>query len=362
MENTKYEQIGTDTKLHLTSNNNMLSLLNRVNNDYFKREKGILITNDRQEDTKILRDDKKKITISEFQQPKITSYKKDNDTNLKYKNNLVLYSNSNNKNTNYNTISSQCHIRKDLFFENENNNFNSNSLDLEVINSWNLPKGLKLHINEDHLDNSLRNKHDGKIYFGFQKDINSSNKKPYIDYLILPKDEDYDDKFIGIHFQLSYDKNNFKYYIKDLGYGYGTFIKLRGAIKIKNNLLVNIGESFIVFTCNENNEKNFNLILKIFTGDGKSEVFEFNPGKKTIIIGRDISSDVYIEDKMLSRKHCYIYYEMNEEEKGNWFIKDGDLDGKKSTNETWIYSSEDTLIYDQMIFKTNHNLFKCNFS
>ena len=46
--------------------------------------------------------------------------------------------------------------------------------------------------------------------------------------------------------------------------------------------------------------------------------------------------------------------------KNNWFIKDGDIIGKNSTNDTWMYTSKETLIYDQMIFKTNHNLFKYN--
>ncbi len=290
---------------------------------------------------------------------------------MEQKNNIILNTNSNNTKitgkTIANTNSTASHIKKDLFSVNNENNINNNfkytSLDLEVINSWNLPKGLKLHINKDHLDNSLRNGKDGKIYFGYQKDLNILNEKPYIDYLLLPKDNDYDSKFIGIHFQIRYDKNNYKYYIKDLGSGYGTFIKLVESLKIKNNLLINIGDTFIVFSFKENDEKNENITLKIFTGNEQSEIYEFNSKKKIIIIGRETSCDVHIEDKLLSRKHCYIYYNNNENKNEDyycWYIKDGDLNGKKSTNDTWLYSLEDTLIYDKMIFKTNHNLFKCN--
>ena len=129
--------------------------------------------------------------------------------------------------------------------------------------------------------------------------------------------------------------------------------------------MINIGDTFIVFSFKENGDNKDSLILKIFTGNEQSEIYEFNNDKKTITIGRDVKSDVYIEDKLLSRKHCYIYRgknegaKNNEEEKESWYIKDGDLNGKKSTNDTWLYSLEDTLIYDQMIFKTNHNLFKC---
>jgi len=344
----------------------MISIINLINNNHFDNKYKI---KDEEDNKKIIRAERKKSTIAEFQQIKIPTNKKDN-ANLNQKNNInsTLYTNSNNtKNTGVNTYSSSSHIKKALFSTNENNlqNVNYTNLDLEVINSWNLPKGLKMHINKDHLQNSLRNINDGRIYFGFQKDINELDNKPYIDYLLLPKDNDYDDKFIGIHFQIKYDENNFKYYIKDLGSGYGTFVKLTEPIKIKNNLLINIGETFIVFTINEDKEKSDDIILKIFTGNGQSEIFEFNPKKKNIIIGRDINCDVYMEDKMLSRKHCYIYYEKsdnNNEGRSNWFIKDGDLDGKKSTNDTWIYALEDTLIYDQMIFKANHSLFKCNCS
>ena len=268
----------------------------------------------------------------------------------------------NNKMMNNSNSSEKIQIRKDLFNINDKDSKYTN-LDLEVINSWNLPKGLKLHINKDKLENSLRNAEDGKIFFGYDKDL--ANNKNYLsdsvklDYLLMPKDNEYNEKFIGIHFVIKYDENNYKYYIKDLGSGYGTFIKLVSPLRIINNLLINIGDTFIVFSLNEENE---NISLKLFTGDEQTETYEFTPDKKIIIIGRDKMSDIYIEDKLLSRKQCYIYYknDENDKQKNKWFIKDGDIKGKKSTNDTWMYSFKDTLIYDQMIFKTNHNLFKCN--
>jgi pSer/pThr/pTyr-binding forkhead associated (FHA) protein len=350
LEYTKYEQAKTNPNINISLNEHNIDIKNEEKNE------------------KIIRNERKKNTIAEFHQIKIPTNRKDCPF-LAPKNNINLYANSNITKNTAHTNSSNSQFKKSLFSSNENNinnnNFNYTSLDLEVINSWNLPKGLKLHIDKDHLKNSLRNKNDGKIYFGFQKDINTLNEKPYIDYLLLPKDNDYDNKFIGIHFQIRYDENNFKYYIKDLGSGYGTFIKLVEPLKIKNNLLINIGDTFIVFSFSENDEKNENITLKIFTGNEQTEKYEFNSKKKNIIVGRDTACDVYIEDKMLSRKHCYIYYEKNEnnnEEGSNWFIKDGDLSGKKSNNDTWIYALEDTLIYEQMIFKTNHSLFKCNCS
>ena len=258
------------------------------------------------------------------------------------KNSLINKENSDNKN------SQNCIIKEKK---------EKPCLDLEVLNSWNLPIGLQLHIDEFGLKNSLRNEADGITYFGFQTE-ESLNTNLYIDYLVPPKDQEYDEQFVGKHFQIRYDNDTKTYYIKDLGNGFGTFIKLNDEEKIKDNLLINIGETYIVFSFNIDNEKE--LIIKLFTGEEQCNTYSFNSdNQKCIIIGRDSSlCDVIIEDKMLSRIHCCVNYKEKDNQKG-WYIKDGNLKGKKSTNDTWFYSAEETPIYDKMIFKTNHNLFKC---
>ena len=243
-------------------------------------------------------------------------------------------------------------ISKESKKESENN-----CLDLEILNSWNLPIGLQLHLDEFGLKNSIRNKGDGFTYFGFQTE-ESLNTEPFIDYLLGPKDQEYDEQFVGKHFQIRYDNDTKKYYIKDLGNGFGTFIKLINEQKIKDNLLINIGETYIVFSFNNDNENE--IIIKLFSGEEQQNTYTFNSdNQKCIIIGRDsYLCDIIIDDKMLSRVHCCINYKEKKKKKG-WYIKDGNLQGKKSTNDTWFYSAEETLIYNQMIFKTNHNLFKC---
>jgi hypothetical protein len=65
---------------------------------------------------------------------------------------------------------------------------------------------------------------------------------------------------------------------------------------------------------------------------------------------------------MLSRIHCTIEYRENV----GWIIrdgflnktKDGSMENKFSTNGTWIYAMDDTIINEGMIFKANHNLFE----
>ena len=250
------------------------------------------------------------------------------------------------------------------------------------MTSWNLPEGYNLTIrNKYGLENSLikrnlKEKEDRNIvYFGFQReeDLNTS---PNIDYLLYPKEDFYDSKFIGKHFQIRYDENDKLYYIKDLGFGFGTFIKLTKDIKLKDNFLINIGETYIVFSLKNNNTENdenqieeendnekgeSSINIKVFSGDEKCDNYNFDYlSNRTILIGRNPYCDIVIEDKILSRVHCSVFFidSENKEDRG-WYLKDGNLNGKKSTNDTWFYSAEETLIEDNMIFKTNHTIFKC---
>ena len=158
-----------------------------------------------------------------------------------------------------------------------------------------------------------------------------------------------------------------KYYIIDCGFGFGTFMKIINDIQIQDNYLINIGNSYIVctFDFDENNFCNEKILnLKVFTGDYKSSPLIFNSDEqKFIFIGRDNNCDVVIEDSLLSRFHCTIFYQNNV----GWILKDGKVNShfiqeKNSTNGTWLFLINETLIFDNMIFKANHSLFKCNYT
>ena len=186
----------------------------------------------------------------------------------------------------------------------------------------------------------------------------------------MPKEENVDNRFIGKHFQIKYNKKDDEYYLKDLGHGFGTFVKIINWIEIKNNFLLSIGENYIVITLGidsdvlldennncENSEKMINL--KIFSGNIRHGNLSFTPKQSPFIIGRSQECDIIIDDNMLSRFHCSIEYRDDK-----WYITDGYIDNnniKKSTNGTWIYALEDTKISDGMIFKANNNLFICSF-
>ena len=246
----------------------------------------------------------------------------------------------------------------------------SQNLKIEIISSTTEPKGSILIINPLGLENGKRKSNDGISYFGYEE----NTKNPTIDYLIKPREKQYDERFLGKHFQIRFNPNDLKYYLKDLGHGFGTFIKITNWIEIKNNFLLNIGENYIVFTIgledemimseNYSNKKQSDyenlLNVKIFSGDVKHGVVSFSPNKSPISIGRSPDCDILIDDNMLSRTHCVVEFKNNK-----WFIQDGFVNEKgevrKSTNGTWIYAYEEIMIFDKMTFKANHNLFICNY-
>ena len=193
-----------------------------------------------------------------------------------------------------------------------------------------------------------------------------------------PKEDKIDDRFMGRHFQIKFNPDDMEYYLKDLGHGFGTFIKLLDWTEITNNFLLTIGDNYIVFTLgieedlltnehtsNKEDEEYNNLInIKIFSGNIRHGQLSFNPKQSPIIIGRSPDCDVIIEDSMLSRFHCTVEFNEN---KNKWFIVDGVYDKEKkgiknSTNGSWKYAFEDNLITNGMTFKANHNLFICSFS
>ena len=257
-------------------------------------------------------------------------------------------------------------------------------LQVKIAVSSILPKGQILEIDPLGLVGSIRENHgDGYTFFGFLTEEELKNNKS-IDFLIKPKEENFENRFKGKHFQIRFNYSDLKYYICDLGNGFGTFAKLTGEIVIKDNYLINLGNSYIVLIYdddimnadNKNSSENTNnnsctginnlknekiLILKIFSGNEKFDPIKCSPIKKKLTIGRDEDCDVVMEDSLLSRYHCTVIYR----EDLGWCILDGLItetgEIKKSTNGTWLYLMEETEITNGMVFKGNQNVFKCNY-
>ncbi len=169
----------------------------------------------------------------------------------------------------------------------------------------------------------------------------------------------------GIFFKIFFDFFSHKYFLKDMGDGFGTYIKIDN-ISIKENNIFNIGDSFLAFSykiylnCDKNDKQMNNhklLFLKIYSGDKELEPIILGKDKQLYTIGRGKNADITIKDKMLSRINCFIYYD-----KGIWNIHDGNQSGESSTNGTWLYAFEDIEIHDNMMFKSNKFNFCCKFA
>ena len=107
----------------------------------------------------------------------------------------------------------------------------------------------------------------------------------------------------NIFFKINYNFDHNLYYLIDMKIGYGTFYKIEERTIIYENSIINIGESYLIFSFNKSNiegDNNINeddLFLKIYSSEG-----EYNPmiiqscGDKIYKLGRTEKCDVYPKD------------------------------------------------------------------
>ena len=125
---------------------------------------------------------------------------------------------------------------------------------MKVINSTTLAKGTTLLINAQGLKNSLRGKKDGFTYFGCKKKSKPLNKEKseiLNDFIIRNKDPETNDRHRGCHFQIEYCIESNSYRIKDLGIGFGAFVKIDQPLVLKDNNLLSMGSSFLIINFSE---------------------------------------------------------------------------------------------------------------
>ena len=259
---------------------------------------------------------------------------------------------------------------KNLILEinSQNNEFHS----IITVTPWGIEGSSKL----------INYEEGSSIYFGYETILNRVCQTIYIllqdiiDFF-LPLEQKMDsideterntktksfNKNTGIYFKIKYDFFNHKYFLKDMGDGYGTFIKINNTT-IKENTIINIGDSFLIFSFKiylnyENNKKIKDqkiVVVKIYNEEGEFHPIILGKEKELYTIGRAKNADIVINDSMLSRINCFLYY--NE---GIWKIQDGNQNGEYSTNGTWMYALEDIEILDYMIFKSNKYNFRCKY-
>ena len=194
-------------------------------------------------------------------------------------------------------------------------------LELIIENSSSIQRGESIIITPNGILNSKKKRrhNSNEVLFGYFSDLSNYYD---VDYELPPnpfiKNNNFEnnissrdnDKNEGIFFLIYYNFKLQNYFIKDYENGYGTFIKINNSYKLKDNSLINIGDSFLIFTFNENNEnnQNENLCLKAYSGNITYEpkIFEYTLNKE-YTIGRNEKDDFVLQDKMLSRIHCIIF-------------------------------------------------------
>jgi hypothetical protein len=83
--------------------------------------------------------------------------------------------------------------------------------------------------------------------------------------VIPTKNEEEKEKHRGRQFYICYDADTGSYKIKDLGIGYGAFVKLTRPLILRDNFLLNMGESYIVANLIKGVDEQVKLRLKIFS-------------------------------------------------------------------------------------------------
>lgn len=165
----------------------------------------------------------------------------------------------------------------------------------------------------------MRNVKDGYTYLGCKKHGNKQSGREVINDFVIPsKDKETERRHRGRHLQIEYNIDRSCYMIKDLGIGFGAFVRIENPIELKDNHLLNMGESFIIVNLinekfsvanysisthdsKEVHDSHIKLRLKLFGGPSTGEVFYFKPDTDVIRLGRSNNCDISIEDAVLSK-------------------------------------------------------------
>eukprot|EP00826_Nyctotherus_ovalis_P007522 TRINITY_DN11898_c0_g2_i4.p1 TRINITY_DN11898_c0_g2~~TRINITY_DN11898_c0_g2_i4.p1 ORF type:complete len:241 (+),score=58.08 TRINITY_DN11898_c0_g2_i4:79-723(+) len=134
--------------------------------------------------------------------------------------------------------------------------------------------GREITVNALGAENSLRGAADGVTYFGCKK-RSEPNGEVINDIVIKSKDKEVGLKYVGRHFQIQYSIEESAYKIKDLGVGFGTYVRLENPLALKDNLLISMGESFLIINLiseDKENVINKKLRIKVFSKSSNNEI------------------------------------------------------------------------------------------
>lgn len=75
------------------------------------------------------------------------------------------------------------------------------------------------------------------------------------DFIIRNKDPETNDRHRGRHFQIEYMIDSNSYKIRDLGIGFGAFVRIDKPLVLKDNNLLSMGSTFLIINLEEDVQK-----------------------------------------------------------------------------------------------------------
>ena len=132
-----------------------------------------------------------------------------------------------------------------------------------------------------------------------------------------------------MHCLLEFNVKSRAYYLKDLGDGNGTFIKIEDNQEVATGDIVSFGASHARVVV-QAQASDSTLTLQFYEGPLADQEFSFRSNQQPITIGRMKTCSLSIEDLRLSINHCFVTYTSL----SGWQITDGDS-SKRSANGTW---------------------------
>lgn len=159
---------------------------------------------------------------------------------------------------------------------------------------------------------------------GGEQPSNRAHTKEIVNDFIIPvtKSEERD-KHAGRQFQIRYDGDMAEYLIKDLGVGFGVFTESVGPVVLKDNLLINMGESYIVTNLvpleNPGPYDVVQLKLRVFsvTKADTPDLHCCQHRDQVMVVGRSPNCDIRVDDELLSKMQATVSFDRSV---GSWVI------------------------------------------
>lgn len=186
--------------------------------------------------------------------------------------------------------------------------------------------GGELNINAQGMHGSKRNKKDGCTIIGSQtQDLRTME---FTNDFVIPNVQtapdsnaasEYQQAGAGIgqrHMVIKFNSEDKKYYMRDLGDGSGTFVRVdnHSDLILKHGFIISFGDSHMVvqFSSDISDPSNPEVVqkitLKFLDGPKIDKEFSFTEYQKTIKIGRMSSCQIKFDDNALSRLQCQIEF------------------------------------------------------